>query len=176
MTIPAERGGSADVVYLLLLLQIGFGLLAMVGELLFMANPLYAIVPVAKAVTLFVVATKVVSGRRWAWVTALVFEGLSLIGFWLSLMAGLLPVLSRTVTLAGLITEVAIPVTVIYFAVRVLLTHRRPRPAKLTRLRRPVDPWPPDPLWTDGLPVGWPQPIAPQPVAPQPLAPKEVGR
>jgi hypothetical protein len=159
MNTPAERGGAADVVYLLLLLQIGFGLLAMLGELLFMANPLYLLAPVAKAVALFVVAVKVVSGRRWAWITALVFESIGLIGFWLSLMAGLLPMLSRTVTFVGLLTEIAIPVTVIYLAARMLITNRRPRPGRPhPRRQDPVDPWP-QPLWTDGLPQGWPQPL-----------------
>jgi hypothetical protein len=154
--MTGDRGGSADVVYLLLLLQAGFGLLAMFGELLFMANPLYLLVPIAKAVLLFVVATKVVTGRRWAWVTAIVLEGIGLVGFWLSLMVGLLPTLSRTVTFVGLLTEIALPVTVICLCARLLATPRSaPPPAGL---RPPIDPWP-QPLWTEGLPSGWPQPL-----------------
>ena len=161
--MTGDRGGSADVVYLLMLLQAGFGLLAMLGELLFMANPLYLLVPITKAVLLFVVAAKVVSGRRWAWVTAIVVEGIGLIGFWLSLMAGLLPILSRTVTFVGLLTEIALPVTVICLCAWLLARPRFPRPS--ARLRPPVDPWP-QPLWTDGLPAGWPQPLPPAEVKP----------
>lgn len=148
MSIPAvpatARGGPADVVYLLLLLQAGFVLLAMLGELLFMGNPVYLLVPVAKVVALFVLAAKVVGDRRWAWIAVLVLEGISLVGIWLSMLIGLLPILSRTVTLVGLITEIGIPVTVIYFCARVLIDWRLSHPA------RPA-------------PVTWPAP-APQPV------------
>jgi hypothetical protein len=159
--MTADRGGCADVVYLLLLLQAGFGLLAMLGELLFMGNPLYLLVPVAKAALLFVVAAKVVSGRRWAWVTAIVVEGIGLIGFWLSLMVGLLPMLSRTVTIVGLLTEVVLPVTVMVLCARLLVQPRPPRmlPPGMAppALRRPQDPWPQE-VWTQGLPEGWPRP------------------
>ncbi|HET8659287.1 MAG TPA: hypothetical protein VFM55_09850 [Micromonosporaceae bacterium] len=184
----AARGGPADVVYLLLLLQAGFGLVAMLGGLLLMGNPVYLLAPVAKAVTLFVLATKVVSGRRWAWITVLVLEGLGLVGFWLSLLGGLLPMLTRTVTLTGLLTEVGIPVVVIYFCARTLVDWR------LSALSRGVPAGPPAPAggpfpagWPvpagspapagPPLPAGWPVPAGWfAPVGPAQVGPAQVGR
>lgn len=145
----AARGGPADVVYVLLLLQAGFGLVAMLGGLLLMGNPVYLLAPAAKAVTLFVLAAKVASGRRWAWVAVLVLEGLGLIGFWLSLLGGLLPMLTRTVTLTGLLTEVAIPVVVVYFCARTLVDWR------LAPMSRGGPAGQPAPA---GIPAGWPAP------------------
>jgi hypothetical protein len=103
---------TTDVAYVLVLVQVGAGLLAAVGELLFMGSPLYAVMPVLKAGLLILLAVKVTRGRKWALITLLTFEGVSLAGVGLSLAIGLLPVLDRTVTLAGLVTEIVLPLLV----------------------------------------------------------------
>lgn len=103
---------STDVVYVLVLVQVGAGLLASLGELLFMGSLLYVIIPLVKAGLLVLLAVKVLGGRRWALIALLAFEGVSLAGVGLSLAAGLLPMLDRTVTLAGLLTEIALPLAV----------------------------------------------------------------
>lgn len=168
MSVEKSRGGHADLVYLLLVSQAAFGLVAMLGELLFMGNPLYALVPIAKAAFLFVLASQVVSDRRWALIATIVVEGLGLIGVWLSLLAGLLPQLSRTVTLVGLLTEIGLPTMVLYCCVRLLVN--RPRPIA-RRPRQPVDPWPTAPITDEltGLPVGWPRPLTTRPLTTRPL-------
>lgn len=104
---------GTDVAYVLVLVQVGGGLLAMVGELVFMGSPLYALVPLATAAALVLLAAKVRGGRRWALLALLCFEGLSLLGVGVSLVAGaLLSGLGRTVTLAGLLTEIVLPIVV----------------------------------------------------------------
>src|SRR5690349_1361148 len=56
------RGGAADIMYVLCLMQVGFTMLAAVGEQLLMGgNPLYLVVPAVKSVLLLVVGAKVVS-------------------------------------------------------------------------------------------------------------------
>ncbi|HZN18245.1 MAG TPA: hypothetical protein VFB84_08690 [Micromonosporaceae bacterium] len=181
LAAPAARGGPADVVYLLLLLQAGFGLVAMLGGLLLMGNPVYLLAPVAKAVTLFVLAAKVVSGQRWAWIVVLVLEGFGLIGFWLSLLGGLLPMLTRTVTLTGLLTEVGIPVVVIYFCVRTLVDWRLSAPSRGVPAGPPAPAGGPVPAgWPAPaglpLPAGWPVPAGwSAPVGPVPTGPAPVG-
>jgi len=103
---------STDVAYVLVLVQIGAGLLAAVGEMLLMGSPLYALMPLVKAGLLVFLAVKVLGGRRWALIALLAFEAVSLAGVGLSLAVGLLPGLDRTVTLAGLLTEIALPLAV----------------------------------------------------------------
>ena len=72
---------SADVVYVLCLMQAAFVLLAGLGEMLLMGgNPLYLLLPVAKMVVLFVFAAKVVSGRRWAMIGVIVVQAITLVG------------------------------------------------------------------------------------------------
>ncbi|MGE5827809.1 MAG: hypothetical protein ACM30G_05510 [Micromonosporaceae bacterium] len=140
-TIPdgqTARGGQADVVYVMGLLQGGFVVLAGLGELLLMhGNPLYLVLPVAKAVLLGVFAGRVVAGRRWAMVALIVVEGVTLVGFWLQVLAGLLPFVDFTVNLVGLITGVAMPLAVIYLCDRMIATT--PRPGKA---RPAVSPYP----------------------------------
>ena len=102
-----ERVARLDVVYVLCLMQVAFLLLAGLGELLLMGgNPAYLVLPVAKMVLLLVFATKVVKGRRWALVALIVLQVITLVGFGLQLVAGLLPMLDFTVNLVGLLTNV----------------------------------------------------------------------
>ncbi len=133
--------GREDVVSVLVLIQAGAGLLAMFGELLFMGNPLYLVVPVAKAAVLFVLAAKVVGRRRWALIALLTFEGLSVLGVSASTLVGLLPGLDRTMTLTGLLTEVGIPLVVIVYCAQLLAawSSAPARPSEPTTIA--VDPW-----------------------------------
>jgi hypothetical protein len=107
-------GGPADVVYVLCLLQVGFGLLAAVGEELMMGgSPLYLVLPLARAGLLLVLATRAVTGRRWALVALIVASGLTLTAFCVEVGVSVLPAVGLTVNLAGLVTNVALPVIVI---------------------------------------------------------------
>jgi hypothetical protein len=112
----------ADVVYVLCLMQGAFLLLAGLGELLLMGgNPAYLLLPVAKVVLLLWLATKVVKGRRWAAYTLIAVQVVTLLGYQVQLMGGLLmPTLDFTVNLVGLLTNLALPVAVIWLAIQVL--------------------------------------------------------
>ncbi|MBB5873956.1 membrane-associated HD superfamily phosphohydrolase [Allocatelliglobosispora scoriae] len=125
------RGGPADLARLLLLLQAGFVLVAMLGEIALMASPIYAVLPIAKAALLLVLARTVAACRRWAMITTMAVQVLGLIGFWIGVLLGLLPQLDRTITLTGLITEVALPVALIVVCARLLSATPRRRKAAL---------------------------------------------
>jgi hypothetical protein len=105
-------GGAADVVFVLLLLQGTAGVVAMLGEALFMHNPVYAVLPLLRAGLLAMIAAKIVRGRRWALVTAIVVQWLALLGVGLGVLVGLAPGLAPSFTLTGLLTEVALPIAV----------------------------------------------------------------
>lgn len=105
---------------MLLLLQAAFGLLASLGEMLLMGTPLYAALPLARAVVLVVLAAKIVRGRRWAVIAVVVLEWLGLLGGWLGVLLGLLPGLAPSITLMSLLTEVALPIAVIALCARLL--------------------------------------------------------
>jgi len=118
----------AELARLLLLMMAGLTLLAMFGEIVLMGNLAYAAVPVIKATLLMLLARKVAVHRRWAMITTMVLCAMSLGGFTLSSLIGLLPQLDHTVTLTGLITEVALPLTLIVLSAQLLAaTPRRPR-------------------------------------------------
>jgi hypothetical protein len=135
-----QGGGTADVVYVLCLLQAGFVMLAGFGELLLMGgNPAYLVMPVAKVTLLILLAAKVVTGRRWAMITLIVLQGVTLIGFWLQVIAGLTPWLDYTVNLVGLITNVAMPLGLVYLCS--VLLARTPRRRAATTLPVPQDPY-----------------------------------
>jgi hypothetical protein len=121
----AERGGPADVLYVLCLMQAGFLLLAGLGETLLMGNGLYLVLPVAKATFVIVLAAKATRGRRWALIGLIVLQGITLLGFWIQVAIGLTPWVDFTVNLAVLITNVALPAGLIYLAARLL--RLRPR-------------------------------------------------
>jgi hypothetical protein len=133
-----DSGGPADVIYVLCLMQIAFLLLGGVGEQLMMGgNPAYLVLPVAKVVLLFVLATKAVTGRRWALVTLMILQSLTVAGFVLQLGAGLLPMVDFSVNLMVLLTNLAMPVAVFWLCVVLL---RRPGPATVA-LPVPQDPY-----------------------------------
>lgn len=141
---PTSRG-QADVVYVMSLLQGAFVVLAGLGELLLMhGNPFYLVLPVVKAVLLGVFAGRVVAGRRWAMVALIVVEGVTLVGFWLQVLASLLPFVDFTVNLVGLMTGVAMPLAVIYLCARLIAIT--PRPVKV----RPAAPHPTATTWVVG--------------------------
>src|SRR4051794_25709737 len=108
----------ADVAYVLCLMQGAFLLLAGLGELLLMGgNPAYLLLPVAKVVLLCWLATKVVTGRRWAAAALIAVQVVTLLGYQVQVIGGmLLPGLDFTVNLVGLLTNVAMPVAVIWLA------------------------------------------------------------
>jgi hypothetical protein len=112
-----ERGGPAEVVFVLLAMQAAAGLLAGTGELLFMGSPLYAAVPVLKAVMLLGLATSILRGRRWAMIVIIVVEWLGLLGCWLGVVLALLPGFAPAITLT-LLTQVLLPATVIVLLAR----------------------------------------------------------
>lgn len=118
---PASQGDRADVVYVLLLVQVGAGLLSMLGEVLFMGgNLLYVLAPLTRAIATLVFAALVVRGRKGALIGVIVLQSLTLIGFTLSALVGLLPMLDFTPTLTGLLTGVALPIAVIIMCSRLL--------------------------------------------------------
>ena len=125
--LPVQPRGAADVVFVLLLVQAAAELLAAVGELVLMGNPVYAVLPVVRAAVLAVLAARIVRGRRWAAVAAIVLEWLGLLGVLLGMLAGLLPGLAPSVTLTGLLTGVALPAGVIALCAGILA--RRPEVA-----------------------------------------------
>ncbi|MCI0688329.1 MAG: hypothetical protein L0Y54_14000 [Sporichthyaceae bacterium] len=110
---PAADGPAA-VAYVLLLVQAAAGLLAMLGLVLIMGgNPAYALVPSIKPVLLLVLATAVVRGRRRAAMAVIVIELVSLTGYGLNLLIGLVPQVDVTVNLVTLLTNVALPVAIV---------------------------------------------------------------
>jgi len=145
----AERGGPADVLFVLCLLQAGFLLLGGIGEMLLMGNGLYLVVPVAKTVLLLVFAAKAAAGRRWALIGLIVVQGVTLVGFWIQVLVGLTPWVDFTVNLAVLITNVALPAALVYMCARLL--PRRVRVVRVPVPRAvppPQDPYAPAPLVT----------------------------
>jgi hypothetical protein len=123
------RGGPADIAYVLCLLQVGFTLLAALGEELLMGgNPAYLVVPLVKSVLLLVVATKLVSGRRWALVTLIVLQSLTVAAFWLQLAASLIPGLGLTLNLVGLATNLVMPLAIIFLCAELLRRRVLGRP------------------------------------------------
>ena len=137
--VPRPRGGVADVVYVLCLLEVAFLLLAGVGEVLIMGfNPAYLGLPVVKAVLLLVFATGTAGGRRWAVIGLLVLHCITVVGFTIQFWAGVLPWVDYTVNLVGLLTNLALPVGVIVACAGLL---RRPRPAPTLMLPPAQDPF-----------------------------------
>lgn len=116
----SARGGPADVVYVLMLLQVGAGLLAAVGPVVVSGNPGYLLGPVVRAILLLVLAAGIVRGRRWALVAAIVVEWVGLLGVLAGLLLGLTPQLVPSMTVTGLLTEIGIPVAVIWLCARLL--------------------------------------------------------
>lgn len=105
----------ADVAYVLLLLQAGFEVLATLGMVVVMGgNVAYAIVPGLHVVALLVFASFVARGHRWAWCVVVGLECVSLAGFQVNLLLGVLPPVQVTLTLVGLLTTLALPLAVLW--------------------------------------------------------------
>ncbi len=138
--------GALDVVYVLSLIQVAFLLLAAVGEQLLMGgNPAYLVVPLIKIVLLLVFATKALRGRRWALRGLVVLQWITLVGFGLQLVGGLLPMVDFTVNLVVLITNVMLPVAVIWLCRPQLRALKQARKAARAVRTYPVpqDPYAP---------------------------------
>jgi hypothetical protein len=119
--------GHRHLLLVLALLQAALGLLAALGQLLFVAgNPAYLAVPVIRAALL---VTAAAVGRRWGMVAIVVLEGLSVTGFWVSAAVGLLPWVDTTVNPVGLLANVVLPGAMTYLAARILAAApARPAP------------------------------------------------
>ncbi len=110
-----------NVVFVLLLVQSGMTLLAMVGELLFMGGlPFYAIVPVLRVILTLVFAALILKGHKGALIGVIALQAISLIGFALSVGVGLLPQVDFTPNLTGLFTGVILPIVVIVYCGQML--------------------------------------------------------
>jgi hypothetical protein len=128
-SLPSTSDGRADVVYVLALLQVAFILLATVGELLLMGGgPAYLVLPSVKTVLLLVLAANVVGRRRWALITMIVVQSVTLLGFWVQLGLSLLPMVDATVNLVGLLTNVGMPAIAIWQCAALLYARRQPAP------------------------------------------------
>jgi hypothetical protein len=106
------------VVLVLVCVQIGAGVLAMIGELLFMGgNPLYIWEPLVRTVVTAILAG-LMHRRTGALIGLMAMQVISLIGFTISAALGLLPQLTFTPTLTGLLTGVALPVAIFVLTLR----------------------------------------------------------
>ena len=120
--------GHRHLLLVLALLQAGAGLLAALGQLLFTgANPVYLAAPLGRAALLMTAAAAAAAGRRWGPVAVIVLEGLSVFGFWLSGLVGMLPWVDDTVTMTGLLANLLLPAAMLLLAVRVLAATGAPR-------------------------------------------------
>ena len=120
----SQRRGLADVVYVICLMQASFLALAGVGEVLLMGgNGAYLIVPLVKAATLVWLAAKVVRLRRWALITLIVLQALTLAAIPVQFVIGLAPVVDFSPSLVELVTGIFVPMAVI--AMSALLIGQR---------------------------------------------------
>jgi hypothetical protein len=148
----APRSGPADIVYVLCLLQAASVLLAGFGEALLMGgNGAYVLLPMVKTAVLVWLATKAVSMRRWAIVTLIVLQSITLAGFVAQLVIALVPALALTVNLVGLTMNVALPIGVIVLCGRTLRQRRAAiaamtTPAPTVVLYPAQDPFAPAPI------------------------------
>lgn len=159
--------GYAHLLYVLVLCQVSTSLLAGIGESLFMGTPLYLLVPVLRGIVLVVAAvcaarTAPERGgplRRWPLVLLIVAAQLAVIGYMLSNIVGVLPGVSDTVNLVGLLTNLGLPLAITWLAARSLAGWRRPpaRPAPVIVVPALV-----------GVPLR-PGPYPPRAVVPTPL-------
>jgi hypothetical protein len=121
----SERGGLADVVYVLCLMQASFLVLAGIGEVLMMGGKgMYLVVPVLKAGILVWLGAKVVRQRGWAQITLIVLQAVTLVALPIQMLIGLAPTVDFSPSLVELLTTVAMPAALI--AMCALLLARRP--------------------------------------------------
>lgn len=114
------------VVFVLLLVQCGTILLAMLGELLFMGGlPFYAVAPMVRVILTLIFAALILRPYRGAVIGTIVLQAISLAGFGLSAGAGVaLPQVAFTPTLTGLVTGVVLPIVVIVYCGHLLKWSR----------------------------------------------------
>lgn len=99
-------------------MQIGAGVLAMLGELLFMGgNPVYVWEPAVRVLVAAILAG-LLHKRIGALVGMIALQVVSLIGVTLSAVAGALPGIVFTPTLTGLLTGVGLPVAILVLCLR----------------------------------------------------------
>jgi hypothetical protein len=135
-TAPSAFRARAELIFVLLTIQVGVGLLGMFSLLLVMGGPLYSAGSVLRAGLLLWLGVKIIAGRRWAMVTTVVVEWVALLGVWVGVLLGLLPGLTPNLTLTGLLTELALPITVSVLCARQLaVTGRRPDRNQLPHTR-----------------------------------------
>ena len=121
----SERGGLADVIYVLCLMQASFLVLAGVGEVLMMGgNGGYLVLPVIKAALLLWLGAKVVRNRKWALITLIVLQAVTLVALPIQMLLSLVPAVDFAPSLVELLTTVVVPGAVI--AMCALLLGRRP--------------------------------------------------
>ena len=102
----------------LLVLQGASGLTGTLGVVTLMGfNPVYALVPVLHAALLMTLGA-LLERRRWALVTVLVVEVLAVAGWQLQVLLGFIPQLDFTINLTGLLTTLALPLTVLVLCAR----------------------------------------------------------
>ena len=119
---PASRatGGEADLLFSLVLLQCGFGVLASLSMMVLMGNAVFLVLPLLKLVALLFIAGRAAAQRRWAMITMIAIQAVALAGYLLGAVLGLLPALTFTFNLVGLITGVSLPAAVIWLCARLL--------------------------------------------------------
>jgi biotin transporter BioY len=121
----SERGGLADVVYVVCLMQASFLMLAGVGEVLMMGgNGGYLALPVIKAAVLLWLGAKVVRNRKWALITLIVVQAVTVIALPIQMLLSLVPAVDFAPSLVELLTTVVVPGALI--AMCALLLARRP--------------------------------------------------
>jgi hypothetical protein len=126
--------GYAHLALVLVLLQAGVTILAALGEVVMMGgNPWYLPVPLLHTVVLVVAGANI--RRPWAAITLMALEGLSLLGFWLSVVIGVLPWVDYPVNPVGLLTDFALPAAVLYLALWSLVYRHSTRTTATAVLR-----------------------------------------
>jgi len=112
-------------------------------------NPAFLLLPFVKSVLLLVFATAAVRRRRWGLRALFVLSWVTLAGFLLQLLVGLARPVDVTVNLVGLMTNVGVPVAVLWLCrpeLRAIKQARRAaRAAKLAVVYPPVRHGPPVP-------------------------------
>jgi hypothetical protein len=112
--VRREDTSLLDVIHVLLLLQGAIGVLGGLAMLLFMGgNPLVLPVTLGTPLLLLVVAAGVVRRLRWAFSVATAIQALTLLGFVVSFLFGLLAIVDFSINLLTLVTNVAMPVALI---------------------------------------------------------------
>jgi hypothetical protein len=139
-----DSGSVSDVIYALVLLQGGLGILASFGMAALTRSPVHLLTPLIKLALLVVFAAKAARGRRWAVIALIAIQAAALAGYGLGAALGLLlPQLTWTASLVGLLTNVMLPAAIIWLCTHLLTATRRPRPGSpyIPPDPPPANPW-----------------------------------